>query len=200
VTLTRRDALRLAAAAAAAPLVPYPARGQAAQATQAVAAGALPAGRFLGAHELALLDEITELIIPADEHSGGARAAGVAAFVDGDLAEFDPRIPELAAARDRFRAGLASLDDLARRELGKPFLEAPAEGRNALLERLAANEQHPRSDEERFFGELKRWTARGYYTSRIGIHDELEYKGNTVLAEFVGTDVATLPRVRPPDE
>jgi hypothetical protein len=42
--------------------------------------------------------------------------------------------------------------------------------------------------EIQFFHELKRWTVRGYYTSKIGIHDELEYKGNRVLTEFVGCD------------
>jgi hypothetical protein len=67
-----------------------------------------------------------------------------------------------------------------------------------VLERLAASENDPQTDAERFFVELKRWTAHGYYTSRIGIHDELEYKGNTLLAEFVGADPATLPPVREP--
>ena len=42
--------------------------------------------------------------------------------------------------------------------------------------------------------ELKDWTARGYYTSSIGIHDEMEYKGNTMQDEFAGIDVATLPK------
>jgi hypothetical protein len=48
--------------------------------------------------------------------------------------------------------------------------------------------------------ELKSWTARGYYTSKIGIHDEMEYKGNRAIVEFSGVDVATLPPVRPPQD
>ena len=48
--------------------------------------------------------------------------------------------------------------------------------------------------------ELKSWTVRGYYTSKVGIHDEMEYKGNTMLAEFAGTDPATLPPLRPPED
>ena len=32
----------------------------------------------------------------------------------------------------------------------------------------------------------KQATVRGYYTSKIGIHDELHYKGNVFLKEFVG--------------
>lgn len=200
MSLTRRDVLRLAAAAAAAPLVPRAVAGQAAETAAVAAPGVVACGRFFSAPELALLDELTELIIPADEHSGGARAAGVAAFVDRRFAEYDPQIPDLREARESFRAGLASVDALARQQFGKPFLAAAAEERMALLECLAANEQHPRTEQERFFKELKHWTGRGYYTSRIGIHDELEYEGNTLLAEFVGTDVATLPSVRPAED
>ena len=32
----------------------------------------------------------------------------------------------------------------------------------------------------------KQATVHGYYTSEIGIHQELRYKGNKVLLEFVG--------------
>lgn len=39
---------------------------------------------------------------------------------------------------------------------------------------------------EAFFSVTKRATIHGYYTSEIGIHKELRYKGNQVLAEFVG--------------
>jgi hypothetical protein len=56
----------------------------------------------------------------------------------------------------------------------------------------------PTTHGERFFVELKQWTTFGYYTSRIGIHDEMEYKGNTLLREFSGTDPATLPAIPPP--
>jgi len=63
-----------------------------------------------------------------------------------------------------------------------------------------AREADPKTDGERFFVELKGWTTFGYYTSRIGIHDEMEYKGNTLLAEFSGTDPATLPAIPPPGE
>ena len=192
MTITRRDVLRLAAAAAAAPLVPRMVR--------AGAAPSLPAGRFFGASEMALLDEITEMIIPQDEHSGGARAAGVAAYIDGRLGEYDPAIPDLREEREKWKAGLALVDATAREVAGTPFLAATPEQRVAALTRLAAGEEDPKTDGERFFVELKRWTTFGYYTSRIGIHEEMEYKGNTLLAEFSGTDPATLPTVRPRED
>ena len=35
-----------------------------------------------------------------------------------------------------------------------------------------------------FFRLLKNLTADGYYTSRVGLIDELGYKGNTALSQF----------------
>src|SRR2546426_12570902 len=77
-TLSRREMIAATAAALAAPLLPVPAGG-------APSRDALQ-GRVLTPAELALLDELTELIIPADDRSPGARAAGVAAYIHGRLA------------------------------------------------------------------------------------------------------------------
>ena len=101
MTLTRRDALKLAAAAAATPLLPRGAAeaamvDTAAPAAAAATAAAKPlAAHFFSAPEMALLDELVEMIIPADEHSGGARAAGVATYIDDRLFQYDPAIPVL---------------------------------------------------------------------------------------------------------
>ena len=46
----------------------------------------------------------------------------------------------------------------------------------------------PRTPLESFFAVTKRATVHGYYTSEIGIHKELRYKGNQVIAEFVGCE------------
>jgi len=176
-SLTRREMLEAAAAAAlAAPLV------QGGGGTAASGAGA-PA-RFLTPAELALLDELTEMIIPTDDHSPGARAAGVAAYIDARLAE--SLEPEWQAS---WRAGLAAVEALSRQLNGKPFLQATADQRLAVLTRMAAGESNPRTVEERFFKELKRRTAQAYYTSKIGIHQDQEYKGNVVQpGDFAGFD------------
>jgi hypothetical protein len=52
------------------------------------------------------------------------------------------------------------------------------------LARAAAGEANPQTDLERFFVTLKQMTVNGYYSSEIGIHQDLEYQGNTYLAEF----------------
>ena len=59
-----------------------------------------------------------------------------------------------------------------------------------MLERIAANEGKPEKPEEHFFNELKSKVVGAYYTSEIGIKQEMEYKGNSYLPEFVGFDVS----------
>jgi gluconate 2-dehydrogenase subunit 3-like protein len=179
--LSRRDMLAATAAALATPLVNV----GAARAAAAAARPSEPPPRFLTTAELALLDELTELIIPADDHSPGARAARVAGYIDGRLAEsLEPDWQAL------WRSGLAAVDVLSRELNGKPFLDATPDQRVTVLTRMAAGESDPKTAPERFFGELKRWTVRGYYTSKIGIQLDQEYKGNVYQrGEFAGYDV-----------
>jgi hypothetical protein len=211
VTVTRRDALKLAAAGAVLPLLP-----EGAVAAPLSPAAPVAAGRFLSAPEMALLDELTEMIVPKDGHSGGARAAGVVAYIDGRLAEYDPEIPPLREEREKWKAGLAAVDALSLATSGKSFLESSPAERTALLQQLSTATaplpteepvdrgqpatEKPETVGQRFFVELKSWTVRGYYTSRVGIHDEMEYKGNTFQSEYAGIDPATLPPVRPPED
>ena len=59
----------------------------------------------------------------------------------------------------------------------------------AQHERMAAGEQDPKTPAEHFFRELKRSTVRAYYSSKIGIHADQEYKGNVYQrGEFAGFD------------
>jgi len=175
--ISRRDAIKLGAAAAlTTTLVGADAHGE----PQAAAAPS-----FFTPEEFALVDELSELIIPADEHSPGARAAKVAAYIDARLAEaFDDR------DRARWRDGLALVDRMARDATGTSFLRAPADARLGILTRMAQNEAKPGQPEERFFADLKARVVHAYYTSEIGIHQEMEYKGNRYLGEFVGFDVS----------
>jgi gluconate 2-dehydrogenase subunit 3-like protein len=178
VDLTRRDLIKLGAAATVA--VTFGER------VAAQLPGAAPAARtFFTPQELALVDELSELIIPADEHSPGARAARVAAYIDSEVAEaWDEK------DRTDWREGLRRVEELSREISHAAFLESSAEQRVALLTRMAAAEAKPTAPEEVFFVELKARVVHAYYTSEIGIKQEMEYKGNSYLAEFVGTDVS----------
>jgi len=116
---------------------------------------------FFNAEEQALLNTLMEIIIPADEHSPGAHAARVPAFADLMLSTG----PE--EARKRWRSGLSAFRTAAQKDRVQN-----------VLHRAALEEQHPQTELGRFFVDLKRMTIDGYYTSTIGIHQELGYEGN----------------------
>ena len=177
--LTRRDAIKLAAAATLAASVEVP-EALAAQ------AGAKPAATtFFTRGELALLDELSEMIIPTDDHSPGARAAKVASYIDARLAEAFEEMD-----RTNWREGLKLIEALSKQATGRSFLESPADQRLALLQRIAEHEAKPEKPEELFFVEVKSRVVHAYYTSEIGIKQDMEYRGNTVQAEFSGIDVS----------
>lgn len=183
--LSRREMIKIAAGAViAAPLLGVDASGSTLKGS---ASGATmlrdKPPLFFSRQEFALVDELTELIIPADDHSPGARAAEVAAFIDARLAESFEDEPKQV-----WRSGLKLVDAMSHNMHGRPFMQATAEQRIAVLNRMAQNESKPKKPEELFFKELKTRTARAYYTSKIGIHTEMEYKGNTYLKEFTGFD------------
>ena len=181
--LTRRDAIKLAAAATLAASVEVPD----ALAAQAGAA-AKPATTFFTRAELALVDELSELIIPTDDHSPGARAAKVASYIDARLAEAFEE-----SDRTKWRQGLQLIDTLSKQATGRSFLESSPAQRVALLQRMAEHESKPDKPEELFFVELKSRVVHTYYTSEIGIKQELEYRGNTFQAEFSGIDASEEP-------
>jgi len=81
VELTRRQMIIASAGALAASSV-LADDGVAAM-VQAAAGGP----KFFTKDEFTMVDELTELIIPTDEHSPGAKAARCAAYIDARLAE-----------------------------------------------------------------------------------------------------------------
>ena len=180
--LSRRELLRIGAAATVAVSV---------GGADALSSQPAPPGqsRFFSQQELALVAELSEIIVPADDHSPGGRAARVAEYLDARLAEsVDP------AGRAAWRNGLTLVDRLAQEMHGKRFLEASQDERLGVLTRMAQNEGKPQKPEEVFFAELKARVVRTYYTSEIGIRQEMEYKGNTYQAEFAGIDARALER------
>ena len=186
----RRQWLKTSATLLGATLLPLPA--VTAETSQAETAPATPetksaesksAARFFTPAQHALVDELSETIIPADSHSGGAKAAKVADYIDQFLREsFDD------AQKALWREGLRLVDAMSQHYNGKSFVNSSQEGKIAVVKVLSDNDHMTDLPEVRFFVELKRLTVRGYYTSKIGIHDELEYKGNRILQDYVGCD------------
>lgn len=144
------------------------------------------AGRFFTPAQHTLVEELSETIVPADNHSGGAKAAKVADYIEQVLRETTDDNQKLL-----WREGLHLVDLMSLHYHGKSFVDSSSEERIAVLTVLSDNDLMTDLPEVRFFRDLKGLTVRGYYTSKIGIHDELEYKGNRMLTEFVGCDDPT---------
>ena len=189
--VTRRDAIKtigvgvgviaslpvLGNGAGAQELAAHDHSNHAAQATAPAKAQPL---KFFTEEENKTVIEMSERIIPADEHSPGAKAAAVNEYIDLVVSES----PE--TTKQVWREGLAAINKMSRKKFAKPFADASADQQIDLLKQISKNERSPQTVEERFFRTIKYATVDGYYTSKIGINDELHYKGNSYLKEFIG--------------
>jgi Gluconate 2-dehydrogenase subunit 3 len=185
----RRQWLKTSATVLGASLLPLPAIGK--EETTPAAPHAKPdpiksGARFFTPAQHALIEELSETIIPADSHSGGAKAAKVADYIEQVLHETNDD-----NQKQLWHEGLRLIDLMSVHYNGKSFVDSGSEERIAVLTVLSDHDQMTDLPEVRFFRDLKGLTVRGYYTSKVGIHDELEYKGNRMLTEFVGCDDPT---------
>src|SRR5579883_2005445 len=124
---------------------------------------------------------LTNLIIPETD-TPGAKAALVNRTIDLFLND------EEVDTQRQFLEGLAWIDGRSLRQYGKPFVDLPREQQTALLESLANPENRNPEDQPgvRFFEDIKDWTLFGYYTSEIGLEQELQYGGDAYHESFPG--------------
>jgi hypothetical protein len=124
---------------------------------------------------------LTELIIPATE-TPGAKAALVNRFVDHVLSTAD------AKERSEFVRGLAWLDDRCRARVGKDVAGASAAELTTVLTPLAVEGAPVAEDAPgvAFFRAIKSMTIIGYYTTEIGLRQELGDDGRMMLGAFEG--------------
>lgn len=137
---------------------------------------------FFNRDELQVIDVLSEIIIPADGHSLGARAAQVAAFIDELVSQSSEK------TKQRWRKGLVEMELAAKSQYGRTFLTCSPAEQVELMRLISQNEGSPKSLGEEFFADLKRATVDGYYRSAIGIHKDLQYQGNKYRLSFSGCD------------
>jgi len=206
----------LGATAGAATILPWLSDEGLAAFAEAQKANAAPVLKVLTPAQYVTVERLVEAIIPTDERSPGAKDARVADYMDLLLSEADARLRQdwldgLAAldaeASKRFGRGFEKLDpsqtdalltDISKYETAKtvadPALQVPRNEEprplppqvDTLLGDVGRHRGSRKSQLETFFANTKQATIHGYYTSEIGIHKELRYKGNKVLLEFVG--------------
>ena len=139
-----------------------------------------PQPKVFSPSQFATLELLADAIIPTDDRSPGAKQARVADYIDLLVSEGDRRLSL------EWLGGLAALDAEAAARFRTPFAKLGAPQVDAILQTISRNEKSPQTPLEAFFVMAKQATIRGYYTSKIGIHDELHYKGNVFLKDFVG--------------
>jgi gluconate 2-dehydrogenase gamma chain len=124
---------------------------------------------------------LAELIIP-QTNTAGATKANVNRFIDAVLAD------ALPTDRQKFVDGLVWIDARSQRDAGAPFAKATAPQQTSLLTGLSTNktptpEEQPGVD---FFTAIKSLTITGYYTSEVGMREEMDDDGNMFFLEFKG--------------
>jgi len=150
--------------------------------------------RFLSAHQVGTLDALAERIVP------GSRAAGVSAFVDGQLAL------EGADRQQKFLAALSHFESLAIDGKGHPFLALDSAAQDAILEAASTMEAGVPEDDRNWgwfqvpgtkapgppkyssrdhFEEIKMRVSGAYYSSETGMR-ELGFTGRTFFEGFPG--------------
>lgn len=136
--------------------------------------------RFFNKDDFATISRVTDLIIPPTE-TAGAIGAGVPAYIDLVIARNTDQ--QLVVAD-----GLRWLDSEADRLAGMRFIKLTEEQQLSILEPLCeaadSSSGMARGRNVQFFSLIKSLTADGYYTSRMGLMEELGYRGNAVLPAF----------------
>ena len=121
--------------------------------------------QFFTAAEYAMVERLTEMIVPTDT-TAGAKEAGVAEFIDFMVAS-DPEV------QYGFRTGLTWLNAHAEQTDGKRFVELTPEEQTSLLEPLGFKDKARPGEEDgrQFFRMMREYTVTGFYTSEIGFKE-----------------------------
>jgi len=183
----RRTALRALAAGAAAAWVDSLSALAAQHAHSPAAQAAIAAQewtpRLLNPQQNETIIALTELIIPQTE-TPGAKTARVNRFVDAVLQRAKP------ADRDSFLRGLTWMDERSRTQFRTDFVAATPAQQTELLTTLSKGDGETAELRAgvQFFRAIKSMTIDGYYTTEIGLRQELGDNGQLFLPQFAGCD------------
>lgn len=164
---TRRTLVQISA-------VPLAAQAQHDHGAAPPAAAPTRAGFFTD-HEFATLKALCDCILPADEVSPAASAAGAPEYIDL-LCSRNARLART------FRGGLAWLN--AHTSI-KAFAATPAAEQTQLLDRICDRRRSAPADQPgaEFFDWARRMTVDAFYTHPAGYKD-VDYRGGKGMTEF----------------
>jgi hypothetical protein len=181
--VNRRDLLKAVGAAPAA-LIPLGQVSAAAPATQAYAP------KLFNAHDWKTLCVLSDLIMPADERSGGATQAQVPEVID-----------DWMNVRGRSEAteiigGMRWLDMQCNRLYDHDLIDCTVDQQHEILDRIAYPEKAAPEDSQAvvFFNRLRDLVVGSFYSSKIGIKD-IAYVGNRMVPEWNGCPEAVISKL-----
>jgi Gluconate 2-dehydrogenase subunit 3 len=127
---------------------------------------------------------LSDIIIPADEHSPSASSVGVVDFIDEWVSA---PYPDCQRDRPIVLGGFGWLDAEAARRFRKRFVELDSHEQHGVCDDICSEARAPagRREAARFFARFRDLTAGGFYTTPVGRKD-LGYIGNVPLARFDG--------------
>jgi gluconate 2-dehydrogenase gamma chain len=200
----RRGLLKMIGAvpmAAALPLTAAEAVSAAEKVKEAKAAGKGFTPKFFTPREWATVRLLADIVIPKDERSGGATDAGVPEFMDFMMTDALVADRERERRQTGMRGGLTWLEVECGKRFSKGFVECGDAERAQVLDDIAWPEKaRPEmSHGAAFFTYFRDLTASGFWSSKIGIED-LQYKGNTFVAEWKGCPPEALKKLGLPTD
>lgn len=135
--------------------------------------------QFFDAEDFGALQGFTEILIPTDD-TPGARDAHCAEFIDFVMAASTDAAPQM---QRQWREAMRAV-----REAG--FHAADAAGRTRLVEAMSRPERERLATHPAYFAYrlIKQQNTFAFYTSREGIIQALDYKGNSYNATFPACD------------
>jgi Gluconate 2-dehydrogenase subunit 3 len=182
-TIKRRDLLKAFSVVPAAfiPVGTAVAAGKEAAAAETAQAATAYQRKVFNDHQWETIKVLSDLIIPADEHSGSATQAGVPEFIDDWLDFRGGKI------KTEILGGLTWLDIECNRAFGHDFASCDASQQKKVLDRIAYPEKAVPEDRNyaAFFTRLRDLVASGFFSSEMGVKD-LPYLGNAPANEFPG--------------
>lgn len=140
--------------------------------------------QFFKPEEFETVKLLTEMIIPTDDQPG-AKEAKVGDYIDFVVFSAEEFEPSLQRA---WMDGLALVESQSQKQFGKSFRNTSAADRLKLLTEMSLPERDPTSHHEGygFFRLVKEMTVEGFYTSKVGLIDVLNYQGMNYMSEFPG--------------
>ena len=140
--------------------------------------------QFFKPEQFATVKLLAEMILPTDDDPG-AKEAKVGDYID--FVVFSAREFEPSMQREWIE-GLAFLDRESQKQFGKPFRSSSESDRVKLLTEMSLPEIDSTAHHEgySFFRLVKDMTVEGFYTSKVGLIDVLNYQGMNYMAEFPG--------------